>query len=223
MNPSSESADRLTATLAARLALTLTRPFGLGPAQLALDALVAALVRRHPQRFERLGELGAASLLVDPADLPVLVVMELGERLRLRLIPRAATGAGPALPVAVAATIRGRFAVLLDLFEGRIDGDALFFNRQLAFEGDTALVVGLRNAIDGAGFDLRTDLLALLPPVPARVPQPVRRHLEEVGNALVTAAGDLSRLVLLPALVRLDQVDRRLARLEQRRQDSHGL
>lgn len=46
------------------------------------------------------------------------------------------------------AKISGSFMNLLRLVEARIDGDALFFSRELVVEGDTEAVVCLRNALD---------------------------------------------------------------------------
>jgi len=39
---------------------------------------------------------------------------------------------------------------MIELLEGRADGDALFFSRTLTVEGDMEAVVALRNAIDGS-------------------------------------------------------------------------
>jgi predicted lipid carrier protein YhbT len=38
----------------------------------------------------------------------------------------------------------------MQLLEGKLDGDALFFSRDLVVDGDTEAVVMLRNIIDGA-------------------------------------------------------------------------
>jgi len=46
------------------------------------------------------------------------------------------------------ATIAGTFFNLLDMIDGALDGDALFFSRDLKVSGDTEAVVALRNALD---------------------------------------------------------------------------
>ena len=46
------------------------------------------------------------------------------------------------------AAIAGTFFRLLDMIDGELDGDALFFTRDLKVEGDTEAVVTLRNALD---------------------------------------------------------------------------
>ena len=51
------------------------------------------------------------------------------------------------------AYIKGNLDILLNLLEGRIDGDALFFTRGLVITGDTAAIVGLRNTLDREEID----------------------------------------------------------------------
>ena len=46
------------------------------------------------------------------------------------------------------AAIAGKFFNLLDMIDGSLDGDALFFSRDLRVSGDTEAVVALRNALD---------------------------------------------------------------------------
>jgi predicted lipid carrier protein YhbT len=46
------------------------------------------------------------------------------------------------------AGIAGKFFNLLDMIDGTLDGDALFFSRDLRVTGDTEAVVALRNALD---------------------------------------------------------------------------
>jgi len=55
--------------------------------------------------------------------------------------------------------------MLIDLLEGRLDGDALFFSRELTVEGDTEAVLLLRNAVDSDEVDLFEDLLSVLGPL----------------------------------------------------------
>jgi len=119
---------------------------------------MAFAMRRHPGLFERLEELGDRTVLIDPVELPVRFMLRAG-------------GGAPTLTVIgredgveADATIRGPLLGLIDLLEGRLDGDALFFSRALAIEGDTEAVVALRNAIDDAEIDLLEELLAPLGP-----------------------------------------------------------
>lgn len=165
---------RAAETLVARAALTLgrgvlRRPLGGLPVGAALDLGVALLRRRHPGLFERLADLDGAAVLIDPTDMPLCLMLRLGPSPRLRLVGREE-------PPPCTAAVHGRFAVLLDLLEGRIDGDALFFSRDLTVEGDTETVVALRNAVDGEDMDLSADLADLLGPLGRFVP-PARAAL----------------------------------------------
>jgi ubiquinone biosynthesis protein UbiJ len=55
--------------------------------------------------------------------------------------------------------------VLLDLLEGRIDSDTLFFRRDLIISGNTEAVVGLRNVLDREELRLTDELGALCGPL----------------------------------------------------------
>ena len=63
------------------------------------------------------------------------------------------------------ASIRGNLLALLDLVEGRDDGDALFFSRNLTVTGDIGAVLALRNAIDNAELDLPREASQLVQPL----------------------------------------------------------
>ena len=115
--------------------------------------------RRHGAVFDRLSALGRKSVRIEPSGLPLAFLLTLapapaGARLRL-------AGHGEAAD----AVIRGPLSVLLDLLEGRLDGDALFFSRQLTIEGDTEVILALRNAVDGEDIDLVADLASPFGPL----------------------------------------------------------
>jgi predicted lipid carrier protein YhbT len=195
--------ERVLETMVARLALAAALPLPTGVLQPALDIMVSVLRRRHPGAFERLSELPDAEVLIDPIDLPMAFMMRLGSKgMRLSLAHR---GSQPG-----DAVIRGSFAHLLDLLEGRTDGDALFFSRDLTIEGDTAAVVALRNAVDGEDIDLAADLAAVLGPF-ARLLLPARRAAVHLSDRL----GQLHQAMLQPANRRMETLERRLSRLEK--------
>ena len=52
---------------------------------------------------------------------------------------------------------------------GALDGDALFFSGDIAFEGDTEAILALRNAIDDAEIDLATEIAAIFGPLSSLV------------------------------------------------------
>ncbi len=104
-------------------------------------AVLRSVERAHPRLPRNLLALDPAVVHVIPNDLPYGFALAFGrDPARLGVIPREAHGAD--------ATIRASTRVLVDLLEGRIDSDSLFFRRDLTVSGNTAVVVGLRNVLD---------------------------------------------------------------------------
>ncbi|MBW7837735.1 MAG: SCP2 sterol-binding domain-containing protein [Sphingomonadales bacterium] len=138
-------------------------PLPLPPAGKILNPLLALVMttmrRRHGAVFDRLSGLGGKRVRIEPTSLPFAFLLTL-----------APTSAGARLRLAdprdmADAVIRGPLAVLLDLLEGRLDGDALFFSRLLTIEGDTEVILALRNAVDGEDIDLAADLASPFGPL----------------------------------------------------------
>lgn len=161
----SESAIPLFPRLAARL----MSPLPLAPLRLAAQRIVDSVARRHPALFDRLGEQADKIFLLDPIDLPF----------RLRLMPRRLA---PRIEierrigdVAFDARIAGPFAALLGMLHGALDGDALFFSRDIVVEGDTEAVLALRNALDDAEIDVLAEFTASLGPLGHVIERPTRR------------------------------------------------
>lgn len=149
--------------------------------QLLLDLAVANIMRSHPDIMERFGDVDFPTYLIDPTDLPVRFFLQpRPERPELRILTNRDD-------VEASAKISGTMLSLLDLMEGRLDGDALFFSRALTVTGDTAAVVALRNAIDSADIDLLSDALPMLGPVAPPLSRLARRvaalpgELKELG------------------------------------------
>ena len=182
------------------------------PASL-LQALLRAgtdvMRRRHPHVFERLGALDGTLILIDPIDLPICLAIEFvaGDH-RLR--------AACAEDKARASTIvRGPLLVLIDLVEGRLDGDALFFSRALTIEGDTEAVVMLRNTLDGEDIDVIQDLTSVFGPLS----RPAARLAEGAKSAFARLERDLAALreaLLAPVARRTASQQAALGRLDER-------
>lgn len=206
MAPSRSLEPPLSPTLLAGLAL---RPLPLAPLQLLLDAALAAMRRRHPAVFAKMAEAGEPSFLIDPVDLPFAFRLAFGKGAPRLAAIRAKQDAG------VTATVRGPFQLLLTLLEGRIDGDALFFSRELIVEGDTEAVLALRNAVDGAGIELVRDLPAALGPLA----RPAGRALglaQRLHARLGHDLGLLQAALTAPLRHRQAGAEARLERVEQR-------
>ena len=174
---------------AARLSDRVTAP--------VLDRVLGTLAHKHRRAFEAMAEMRPAAVLIDPVDQPVAFLLSVGPQPRLRVAKR---------DVAVDAAIRGPLIHLMDLLEGRIDGDALFFRRTLSIEGDTALVVGLRNALDGEDIDLVADLAGIAGPFRHAIPR-LRREAARLTGAFES----VRTLLLAPALGRIEALERRVA------------
>lgn len=129
------------------------------PAALMLTAALRRLARRRPDVFERLGVASQARILICPAGAPIaFLVCPDGPRGSVRVVMAAA-----ATPCE--ARIEAPIDLLLRLMQGSEDGDAAFFASDLWIEGETAIVLSLRNAIEDAEMTL-SDLLPL-PALPA--------------------------------------------------------
>src|SRR5512139_3320769 len=105
-----------------------------------LNRIAMHVATTRPELFERLGPHAGKRYLVDPIDLPFVLVL-----IPERELPRMTAhrrGDRPGHDAAIA----GTFFNLLDMLDGSIDGDAIFFSRDLTVTGDTEAIVALRNA-----------------------------------------------------------------------------
>jgi len=182
----------------------------------ATSVAMRIMYRRHRAVFERLGEHGSRRFLVDPIDLPfAFLLMPRADDPEVHMVR---SGDEPSADV----TIRGSLATLIALLEGRVDGDALFFSRDLTVEGDTEALLALRNAVDGEGIDLLEDFVMSLGPLApmgvrlADIGRTFTTHLaDRVGFVVASLLGPLDRRLAAQART-LDEVKVRLERIEQR-------
>lgn len=205
MSQAGRQAPALSPLLLVGLAL---RPAPRPALQAATSLAMAAMLRRHRGVFERLADLANPTFLIDPVDLPVSLLLDAGLPAPRLTVLRD----GDAAPSPPAAAIRGSLPALIELLEGRTDGDALFFSRVLTVEGDMAAVVALRNAVDGADIDLVDDLLWPLGPLGA----PARRLVAAATAIYHRAEEDLDMLrtaLLAPVQRRFDVQDARIDEL----------
>ncbi len=133
------------------------RPLPLLPLEIVLGGFLQRVCRDHPQIFDRLGPHAGKRFGIEPTDLPFAFVVQASA-------PRARLTVARELPPDLDARISSSLANLLALLEGRLDGDALMFSRQLAIEGDVEAVLALRNAIDDAQLDLVAEVGNLFGP-----------------------------------------------------------
>ncbi len=119
---------------------------------LVLGRLVRSIGTARPEIFNRLEGHHHKWFLIDPLDLPFALCLRPDPRR-----PQLKAYRRHCLPGA-SSRIAGSFLTLLGMIDGRYDGDALFFTRDLRIEGDTEAVVCLRNALDDMDGSIADDV-----------------------------------------------------------------
>jgi O2-independent ubiquinone biosynthesis accessory factor UbiT len=122
--------------------LPLLRLLPLPLLQPILTLIGTRVASAQPDVFERLGPHALKSFIIDPTDLPFVLVLKPRPD-----APSLSAWRRPDTP-ACHARIAGSLLNLFELIDGSLDGDALFFSRKLRVTGDTEAVVALRNALD---------------------------------------------------------------------------
>lgn len=136
------------------------RPLPLLPLQPLLALILGRIRQRHPRMFQRLGVHAAKRFGLDPVDLPFALVLQ-PKPMRPRVL------AVRHLPADLDVRVSSPLAGLVGLVAGELDGDGLFFSRDLHVEGDIEALLALRNAIDDAQIDLMSEVLDGLGPLKA--------------------------------------------------------
>ena len=140
--------------------------------QAALDRIVTNIHRERPRLFARMGASAKKSILIDPTDMPFVVrMLPDNEEPDMRAYRR---GRAPEAD----AQITGTFAGLFKMLDTQLDGDALFFSRDLKVTGDLEVVVALRNALDDIDGSIASDVAALFGP-PGEVFLSFMRHRQK--------------------------------------------
>ncbi|WP_235068195.1 ubiquinone anaerobic biosynthesis accessory factor UbiT [Micavibrio aeruginosavorus] len=107
-----------------------------------LMRLVNFISASEPRLFQRLEGHHHKWFVIDATNLPFIICLRPDPK-----SPRLKASRNRDCPNA-ACRISGSFLTLLGMIDGRYDGDALFFSRDIYIEGDTEAVVCLRNALD---------------------------------------------------------------------------
>ncbi len=140
--------------------------------QPVLRRVVHRVAAQNPDMFARLGPHTRAVFVIDPVNFPFALVLR-PDPDNLMLVARRRN----ALP-AHDARIAGSFLDLLMLVDGDLDGDALFFSRDLTITGNTEAVVCLRNALDDVEGSIAESVAAMFGP-PGRAALAALRKLAE--------------------------------------------
>ncbi len=199
------------------LAGLIVQDLPLAPLQRLLGAAMRITKAKHPGIFDRLLDYTGQSVGFDPVDLPFCFCLQLDEDTpKLQACRSFDRGVKPV------SVVRGTLLSLLDLLQGRVDGDALFFSRELVIEGDTELVLALRNAVDAAEIDLVEDFVDLFGPLKrgARalttaslsVHERLQRDLQRVSGAIMFSSlksAEKSSANIAQMKERIDELERR--------------
>lgn len=135
-------------------------PLPLPLLQPILGRIIRGAAKDRPELFNRLGFHQKKIYLIDPINMPfVFLLIPDATKPHLKACRR-----NRALPEHDA-RIAGTFLTLMKMVDGQLDGDALFFTRDLIVEGDTEAVVVLRNALDDLDGSIIDDLADQFGPV----------------------------------------------------------
>lgn len=150
-------------------------PIPLMPLQPVLDRIIRHVLRQRPDLPRRLGVHRGRLFVVDPTNMPFVLLLRVDPgRPLLRAVRR------HEIPPHEA-RMSGTFLTLMDMVDGRLDGDALFFSRDLAVTGDTEAVVCLRNALDDLEGSVIEDAASLFGP-PGRALLKLLRKARELDG-----------------------------------------
>ena len=134
--------------------------------------MVRSLGRSHPKLLRDLERSAPARIHIRPTDLPYAFALGVGRvPVTLTVIDRDSGGCDASLSAGI--------ATLIELLEGRIDGDTVFFRRDLVISGSTAAIVELRNVLDREEIKLAAELARPLGPL-GRPARGVARRLDHI-------------------------------------------
>ena len=151
--------------------------------------ILKKIEQQYPDIFDRLKPLGRCQFNIVPTDFHCHFHVSLDNgAAQILVLPKNRSIDQPA--GTVTATISGPLLSLIKLLEGRVDGDALFFSRELMIDGDTEAVLTLRNAVDSADISLERVLIN----TPWRL-QPIAQKAVSGLSALFQRAQDDLALV----------------------------
>ena len=175
MMPNTDSPPLAAGPARGLRSLLRSAPVPLFPMQPVLGWIVRSIARRRPEIFERIGPHTSKCFVVDPTDMPFVLVLH-PDPIRPRL--RAARRRHAAV---YDARIAGSFLTLLAIADGRLDGDSLFFTRELVVEGDTEAALCLRHALDDLDGSIADDIAEMFGP-PGRATVNMMRRMGKHGH-----------------------------------------
>lgn len=170
-----------------------------------LSQLIAFFLRRmdrlYPEISSRMEPLGLCHFHIVPTDFwfSFMVTLDHGKA-------TAAVLRKEQFVSNVTATISGDLLSLMQLLEGSVDGDALFFSRQIMVEGETEAVLTLRNAVDSVDLSVEHILAGFAPPLKPLFKEVISR-LTSLHKTAVTDFELVHGSLIEPLTRRISQMD----------------
>jgi predicted lipid carrier protein YhbT len=131
----------------------LIKPLPKAPLNLVLKYLTDQMQQNHPSVIERLSVIAGTRFLICPTDFTFNILLTVFDgHVECKVSDVAEDIAD--------VKISGTLLCLIDMLNGDVDGDALFFSRDLTVEGDTEALLVLRNSMDSVDVNLREEFLS---------------------------------------------------------------
>ncbi|MBM3350291.1 MAG: sterol-binding protein [Betaproteobacteria bacterium] len=137
----------------------LARPIPLPLINYVLDRTIVKITKKYPTLFNRLSGHHHKTFLIEITNLSFDLILCPNPASPHLLAIRKKTG------FHADATISGSFLALIGMVDGRLDGDALFFTRDLQISGDTEAIVCLRNALDDVEGSVASEAASYFGPI----------------------------------------------------------
>jgi len=153
-------------------------PLPLFAIQPVLRRIVNRIASQNPDMFGRLGPHYKAHFIIDPVNLPFVLLLR-PDPDDLLLVACQRNSIPPH-----DAKISGSFLNLLMLVDGDLDGDALFFARDLTITGNTEAVVCLRNALDDIDDSIAENVADMFGRPGRAALRALRRNNSKQGNQI---------------------------------------
>jgi predicted lipid carrier protein YhbT len=137
------------------LARLLLAPVPIALYQPLLNKIITHVIQNNQGVFQRLGNCANKTLVIKPTNMPFALVLQPNPYApSLRAIRNFDS-------VTYDAIISGSLLSLMRMVDGQLDGDSLFFTRDLTIHGDTEAIVSLRNALDNMDHSLAEDISSM--------------------------------------------------------------
>ena len=121
--------------------------------QIGISKLTKLFIDKHPRVIKKMSQFSPSRMVLVPLDMPFDFFVEFSnESLQINIIDKN-TYLGKNLT-----KITASIDVFVKMLEGNLDGDALFFSRKLIIEGETTIIVALRNILEAENVNIKNDI-----------------------------------------------------------------